>query len=276
MRRLALFAIPFFLIAGTVGAQQVPQAPLGTTPADTSTEGPKASAMTPREVAVMRAELMMARKEYADAAKAYQTILIDDPHNATLLNYVGMAYQQLGDPEQAERYYKLADRADKTSSNALNNLGTVEYANQRYGKAIKYYKKAIARGNALPTVYTNLGYAYCSIKEYPKALEVFNKALALDPEVFDHKGTSGSVLQQRTSSDPGALHFIVAKSYAKIGDAERAARYLKLSRDEGYKQFRAAETDPDFAKVLKDARVQEVLKIQPAYAAEPPAKPATN
>jgi tetratricopeptide (TPR) repeat protein len=275
MRRLALFAISFVLIAGSVRAQQVPQAPLGTTPADAATEGPKAAAMTPREQAEMRADLLMARKEYAEAAKAYQTILIDDPHNAKLLNYVGMAYQQLGNGDQAEHYYKLAAKADKTSSNALNNLGTVEYSEQRYGKAIKYYKKAIATGGALPTVYTNLGYAYCSIKEYPKALEVFNKALALDPDVFDHKGNSGSVLQQRTAADPGSLHFTLAKSYAKIGDAERAARYLKMARDEGYKDFRAAEKDPDFAKVLKDPRVQEVLQVQPAYVAEPP-KPPSN
>lgn len=275
MRRWALFAIPFVLITGTVQAQQVPHAPLGTTPADSATDSPKVAAMTPRQAAEMRAALLMARKEYAEAAKAYQTILIDDPHNATLLNYIGMAYQQLGNGDQAEHYYKLSAKADKTSSNALNNLGTVEYSEQRYGKSIKYYKKAIAVGNAPPTVYTNLGYAYCGIKEFPKALDVFNKALALDPDVFDHKGNSGSVLQQRSAPDPGSLHYTLAKSYAKIGDAERTARYLKMARDEGYKEFRAAEKDPDFAKVIKDPRVQEVLKVQPAYAAEPP-KPPSN
>jgi tetratricopeptide (TPR) repeat protein len=275
MMRWALFAIPFVLLAGTVQAQQVPQAPLGTTPADTATEGPKAASMTPRELAEMRAELMMARKEYAEAAKAYQTILIDDPRNAKLLNYVGMAYQQLGEGDQAEHYYKLAAKADKTSSNALNNLGTVEYSEMRYGKAIKYYKKAIATGDALPTVYTNLGYAYCSVKEFPKALEAFNKALALDPDVFDHKGNAGSILQQRSAPDPGALHFTLAKSYAKIGDAERTARYLKMARDEGYKEFRSAGKDPDFAKVIKDPRVQEALQVHPAYVPEPE-KPPTN
>ena len=55
----------------------------------------------------------------------------------------------------------------------------------------------------------------------------------------------------------------------------RAARYLKLARDEGYKEFRAAEKDPDFATVIKDPRVQEVLQVQPAYASEPQ-KPVTN
>jgi tetratricopeptide (TPR) repeat protein len=275
MTRLALFAIPLLMVAGTLRAQQVPQAPLGTTPADSAAESPSYRAMTPGEKAEMRGELFMARKQYDEAIKAYQAVLIDDPHNAKALNFVGMAYQQIGNGDQAERYYKLAARADKADSNALNNLGTVEYSEQRYGKAIKYYRKAIAKGNAMATVYTNLGYAYCGIKEYPKAMVVFAQALALDPEVFDHKGNSGSILQQRSSPDPGALHFMLAKSYAKIGDAERAARYLKMARDEGYKQFRTAERDPDFAKVIKDPRVQEVLQVQPAYASEPQ-KPATN
>jgi tetratricopeptide (TPR) repeat protein len=275
MTRLALFAISFVLVAGSVSAQQVPHAPLGTTPAESATESPAYRALSPREQALMRADLLMARKQYDEAVKAYQAVLIDDPHNAKALNSLGMAFEQIGNGEQAEHYYKLAARADKTDSNALNNLGTVEYSEQRYGKAIKYYRQAIAKGNAMATVYTNLGYAYCSIKEYLKAMGVFSQALALDPEVFEHKGSSGSVLQQRSAVDPGSVHFILAKSYAKIGDAERAARYLKMARDEGYKEFRSSEKDPDFAKVIKDPRVQEVLLVQPAYASQPP-KPATN
>ena len=146
---------------------------------------------------------------------------------------------------------------------------------KRYGKAIKYYKKAIATGDIVPALYTNLGYAYCGIKEFPQAMEAFNKALVLDPNVFDRKGGAGSVLQQRTTADSAQLHFLLAKSYAKIGDAGRAARYLKLARDEGYKDFKEAEKDPDFAKVIKDPRIQEVLTVEPAYAVQP-VKAAAN
>jgi hypothetical protein len=52
------------------------------------------------------------------------------------------------------------------------------------------------------------------------------------------------------------------------GDAEHAAHYLKLSRDDGYKEFASAQTDPAFAKVIKDPRVQEVLTVVPAYATD--------
>ena len=278
MKRFALFAVPLVFVAGVLQAQQVPNGPLGATPADTAnptTASPARPQMTARQVAEMNAEILMARKQFDEAAKAYLAILADSPHDATILNFTGIAFQEIGDSEKAEHYYKLSARADKTDSNALNNLGTVEFSGHRYGKAIKYYKQALSKPHPVATMYTNLGYAYCGIKEYPKAMAVFGQALAMDPEVFDHKGGNGTVLQQRSSPDPASLHYTLARSYAKIGDAERTARYLKMARDEGYKDFKSCVNDRDFAKVIKDPRIQEVLTVQPGYALQS-SPPTTN
>jgi tetratricopeptide (TPR) repeat protein len=275
MKVWAFFAISLAFAAGTARGQQVPNAPIGATADDTATVAPQPPTMTPKQIAEMRANILMARKDYAGAAKAFEAMLITDPHSASLLNKVGMAYELLGDIPHAERAYKKSVSADKHSSSALNNLGTIEYSAERYGKAIKYYKKAIATGDVVPADYTNLGYAYCGIKEFPRAMDAFNKALALDPEVFDHKGGIGSILQQRSTTDPADLHFLLAKSYAKIGDAVRTARYLKMARDEGYKDFLSVEKDPAFARVIKDEGVQDVLKNRPAFAGAPD-KPVSN
>ena len=48
-----------------------------------------------------------------------------------------------------------------------------------------------------------------------------------------------------------------------------------MARDEGYKNILSAQSDPDFASVIKDPRVQEVLRVRPPYAEEP-AKPVQN
>jgi tetratricopeptide (TPR) repeat protein len=276
MKRLALFGVPLVFLVGSIRATPALTGSTLTQATETTSESDDAP-MTPRQVAVLRAEILMARKDYAEAALAYQRILDSDPKNAALLNATGMAYEQLGENELAAHFYKKAMSNQKNFSRAINNLGTLEYATGRYGKAIKYYKKAInhaapendARGVDLAPIYSNLGYAYCGIREYPQAMTAFGKALELDPTVFDHKGGSGSILQQRSAPDPAALYFLIAKSYAKTGDVERAAHYLRLARDDGYKNILGAQTDPDFARVIKAPQIQDVLRIAPAYAEQP-------
>jgi tetratricopeptide (TPR) repeat protein len=274
MRRWALLTTLFVFIAATCHAQQNSQPARGAPASNPPQAETSQKEMTPRQIAEMRADILVARKEFAAAATAYEHILAQEPKNAPLLNKAGMAYQQLGDTELATRYYKRAMKADKHFASAVNNLGTLEYGKGSYGKAIKYYKKAVSLSSDQAAFYSNLGYAYCGIKQYAQAMEVFTKALALDPEVFERHGGVGAIIQQRsTPPDPGMLHFLVAKSYAQAGDAEHAAEYLKMARDEGYKAFRSAATDPAFAKVIKNPRVQDVLRVQPPFEA-PENKPA--
>jgi tetratricopeptide (TPR) repeat protein len=262
MRPLALFVVLLaFQFAGPSRAQQVS----GTTTNDPPSSSAPPPAMTPRQVAETRASILMARKEYSEAAVTYLDILRGDPKNAEVLNKVGIAYQQLGELNRAEHYYKKAISADKKFSSAVNNLGTLDYERKRYSKAIKSYQKALSFGNEMASIYSNLGYAYYANKEYPGAMSSFGKALALDPTIFERKGGVGSILQQRAAPNPGLFFFLLAKSFAKSGDAERTAHYLKLSRDDGYKDFATAEKDPEFAQVIQDPRVQEVLHVVPSY-----------
>jgi tetratricopeptide (TPR) repeat protein len=271
MSRVTLFAIPLvFVLACPAFAQQTPTKVSDTTTNSSAANSPATpkpfSSLSPREAAEMRADILMARKEYSDAASAYLQILATDPKNAPLMNKVGVAYQQLGDLDRSERFYKRAMHADKKFASAANNCGTIEYEKKHYGKAISLYSKALELHSDLPTVYSNLGYAYFAEKQYPQAMDSFRKALALDPTIFDRRGLGGTVVQQRTTTDPGLFYFFVAKTYAQAGDAERAAHYLKLARDDGYAEFLSAQTDPAFAKVIKDPALQEVLHEPPSYA----------
>ena len=264
MIRPTFFAVLFvFLFAGIAYAQQTP-APSVNEPTQ-ATQSPK----SPREVALTRGDIQMARKDYAQAVAEYQIALGLNPKDAAVLNKIGIAYQQVGDLDKAEHSYRKAIKADKKFSTATNNLGTLEYQRKRFGKAIKYYKQALSRDPEQAAVYSNLGYAYYGNKQYPEAMSAFGQALALDPDIFARKGGVGAILQQRTAPDPGLFNFLLAKFYAKSGDAEHAAHYLKLSRDYGYKEFRSAEKDPEFASVINDPRVQEVLQVLPSYETQP-------
>jgi len=271
MSRVTLFAIPLVLVVACPAFAQQTPTKVGDTTVNSTSQNPAAaprpfSSLSPREAAEMRADILMARKEYSDAAGAYIQILVTEPKNAPLINKVGVAYQQLGELDRSERFYKRAMHADKKFASAANNCGTVEYEKKHYTRAISFYDKALALRADLATVYSNLGYAYFADKQYPEAMDSFQKALALDPTIFDRRGLGGTVVLQRTTTDPGLFYFFVAKTYARAGDAERAAHYLKLARDDGYADFLSAQTDPAFAKVIKDPALQEVLHEPPSYA----------
>jgi tetratricopeptide (TPR) repeat protein len=250
------------LTSGSARAQENPPSSNPSAEASQDTSAP----MSARQIAEIKADILMARKEYIAAVTAYETVLQSDPKNAALMNKIGVAYQQLGNLNKAEHYYKKAMHADNSFSSPINNCGTVEYEKQHFGKAINLYKKALNFHSETATIYSNLGYAYFSNKEYALSMDTFQKALALDPLVFEKKGGNGSVVQQKTTTDPGLFYFFVAKAFASRGDAVRTAHYLKLARDDGYNDFLSAQTDPAFARVIKDPSVQEVLQVPPSYA----------
>jgi tetratricopeptide (TPR) repeat protein len=262
MRHSLLFLIALILLVPfcTLAQQQVPSG--------AASDSRAASNLSPQEAAELHADILMARKEYVDAVRAYNEIVKSEPRNAQILNKIGIAYQELIDLNRAERYFKKSMHEDKGFVSAINNVGTVEYEKKHYGKAIGYYKKALELHREMGTVYANLGYAYLEDKKYPEAMNAFGNALKIDPTIFDRKGGNGALVQQRSTSDPGLFYFFLAKNYALTGDAEHAAHYLKLARDDGYKEFASAAKDPAFAKVIKDVRVQEVLTVAPSYAVD--------
>src|SRR6266849_6622982 len=115
------------------------------------------STRTPRQEEEMRADILMARKLYAEAVPAYQKLIEQEPRNAVLLNKLGIAYHQQTMLDQAKRYYERAVRADKHYANALNNLGALEYDRRRFRQAVKQYKKALEIAPEMATAYRNLG-----------------------------------------------------------------------------------------------------------------------
>lgn len=222
---------------------------------------------------MLRADILMARKLYPEAIAAYQAILKQEPRNAVLLNKIGIAYHQQALLRDAEGYYKRAVKADKTYSSAINNLGTIQYERRKFRRAIRLYDRALKLRQDEPAVYSNLGYAYFAEKQYDAALAAFQQALRIDPLVFEHRGGVGVLVQQRSATDPAKLYFFLAKSYALAGDAGHCAHYLKMARDEGYKELGQARTDPAFARVLADPRVREILEPNPPMAEVPQRSP---
>ncbi len=206
------------------------------------------------------ADLCMARKEYREAAQLYKRLTDKSPRNPVYLNKLGIALHQQTALGPALKYYKRAVKVDPQYADAENNIGTIWYQRKKYGKAIKAYHKAIALRNDMAVLYSNLGYAYFGEKKYEESIGAFRQALALDPQLFEHSGSrSGSVLQDRTVDDRGRFYFLLAKSFAEVGNYERCLIYLRKAKDDGYKAMGEVKSDPAFAAFVKEPGIQEIL-----------------
>ncbi len=218
-------------------------------------------ARSARDVQEERAKILMAEKRYDAGIQAYQDLLKSEPKNAVFLNMIGIAYLNMSNFEQAKKYFQRSAKADKKYSSAVNNLGMVWYEQKNYRRAIREYQKAVAMDPNQGGSHANLGFAYYKMKKYAEAAAEFHKTLEIDPHAFDHNERVGTMVQDRSVENHGMFFYMMAREYARIGDAAHCADYLRKSFDEGYKDVVKARTDPEFKKVVNDPAVQAVFLL---------------
>jgi tetratricopeptide (TPR) repeat protein len=224
-----------------------------------TTQAAPASPVSPQLALDERARVQMAEKRYDAAIQTYQELLKGDPKNATHMNMIGIAYLDLGNYNQAKKYFIRATKADKTFSSAVNNLGMVYYHQKNFRRAIREYQRAVQIDPQQAGAHSNLGFAYYNSNKFQEAAVEFQKALELDPHIFERNDRVGTVVQDRSVSNHGLFFFTMARVYAQKGDAAHCAEYLRKSLDEGYKDVAKAITDPAFKDVINDPVVQDVM-----------------
>lgn len=269
-----LVASAVLLFGAAVSAQQIVNVSDHDVPKPQPQGQSMPSTAAPQQARMDQASLLMVKKQYAEAAEIYQDLLKESPKDASLWNRLGIAYQQLAQPDnsylsQALKAYEKAGKMDKNNAPAFNNMGTIYFEQRKYSKAIRSYQKALDIDQSNATFFSNIGMAYLDTKKLDLAMAAFHNALVLDPDVFTHTGHNGTVLQDRTVDDHGLFYFVIAKSFASDGNAERCVFYLKKSRDEGYADLAKAKDDPAFTRVVNDPSFRDVVGLPALPAVQP-------
>jgi len=205
-----------------------------------------------------RGDIFMARKMYREAIESFRE---GPKNNAILLNKIGIAYHQLLQMNLARKSYEQAIKLKPDYVEALNNIGTVYYAEKSFRRAISWYNKALKIAAEEPraaSIYMNLGTAYFARKRYDDATKAYQEALRLDPDVFERRGTYGVMLEERRVEERATYHFYLAKLYAKGGRNELAMQYLRKALEEGFKEKKKLE-EPEFAALRELPEYKELM-----------------
>ena len=206
-----------------------------------------------------RGDQLRVDKNFLDALDYYNAALKMGANNSVLYNKAGICELMLQRFREAKKSLERSIKADRTHADAYNNLGVIYYHERNYNKAIKQYDKAIQIRADAASYYSNRGAAYFSKKQFEKAVPDYAKALELDPDIFERTSRGGVMAQLPSPEDRARYDYVLAKLYAKMGDADRSLHYLKKSMEEGYKDIRDVYKDSEFTELRKDPRFGELM-----------------
>jgi tetratricopeptide (TPR) repeat protein len=216
---------------------------------------PERKTLSKEVPAQTKADILMARGEYAAAISAFQQ---SDLKSALVWNSIGMAYHHLYALDEAQKAYQHALTINPRFAPAANNLAAVYYGQHDFKDAEQWYKRALKHTSESAVIYCNLGTAYFGEEKYKKGLKMYQKAFSIDEEVFAPDQSKmvegGGSREQRV-----AIHYYIAETFASAGKQEQALFYLRKAMDEGFKDRKRLDEDKDFATLRTTPQFQELL-----------------
>jgi tetratricopeptide (TPR) repeat protein len=232
---------------------------------DNESSQPKEDASAPATPTLSfqdRADIFMARKQFADAADYYlRAIRTEKDGQAALWNKLGISYQQQEKFNEARDAYKKAIHYDKTMPEPWNNMGTTYFLQNKAKKSLKYYRHAVKLNPNVASFHMNLGTGYYRTKKYEIAVSEYRAALILDPDILIRHSMQGTVVDARGGG--AKLFFYLAKAFASLGRSDEAIRYLRRAFEEGFDNKELLSKDPDFQKISSNPAYVELINNPP-------------
>lgn len=197
----------------------------------------------------MQGDLLTIRHQYLAAIDAYHHA----PRDSTVVwNKLGVAYQHMYAFDFARLQYEKALALDPNNADALNNLGTVFYAQRNYRKAEKLYRSAIRVRPDTACFFSNLGAAYFADRKYRQGLAAYQQAFALDPKVLVREAVS-RIDESGPPAEQARMNYALAKLYAQAGDLDAAMRCLRAAFLHGFDDRKHLMADRELAALRETA-----------------------
>ncbi len=208
-----------------------------------------------------RGDLYMARKMYREAIDVYRQNAGNSP---VMWDKVGIAYHQLGDMNAARKAYERAIKFDRKYADAINNVGTVFYAEKKYRSAISRYKRALQFAPESASIWSNLGTAWYARGRYDLMNDAYTKALQLDPDVFEKNGSVGTRMLDRGVADKASLPLRAGPLIRRLRQKRTfALQYLRKALEEGFKEREKVQQAKEFVTLRETQEFKDLMALEP-------------
>ena len=230
-----------------------------------------------------RADAAVLSRDFAFAARLYNTLLQQSPDDVELLEKMGSIFVKSGDDKKALSYYTKINQIKPNDFNTLNSLGGIYRRLKQYENSIEVLKEALKLNQKVDQVNYNLGFTYKFMEKYDEAVDCFESVIQANPTdvlAYNHLGT---IYQKRGENQKAIqtflkalkvdrnhpiLHLNLAKSYEQENQiANAVAEYEAALRSKpGWK-----DAISDYSKLLlslnktKEAKelVTQALSVDP-------------
>ena len=187
----------------------------------------------------------------AKALEAYQKAVQLNPYFWRNYNSLGRGYVHQADYPKALQAFQQVTVLESDIDIGYENVGNMYLQQAKYQESIPYFQRALQIRPNFAT-YSNLGTSYLFLKQYSNATEMFEKAVALNPndtmmvlnlaDAYRGAGQQDkarSTYQQavtagfrelQTNPQDADVKAEVALSYAKIGNAAEAQKFIREAR----------------------------------------------
>ena len=138
-------------------------------------------------------------------------IIAWDDQNADAYYNRGWVYEQIGDPENAEKDYTTAIDIDNSNEDAYFNRGHLYIRSGEYEKAIQDFSEVITLNPESVDAYNNRGNAFFMLGETDSALFDYDTAIDLnpeDPELYQNRAVIYSAKGDRKKAEQDLLEAV--------------------------------------------------------------------
>jgi eukaryotic-like serine/threonine-protein kinase len=187
----------------------------------------------------------------AKALEAYQKAVQLNPYFWRNYNSLGRGYVHQADYAKALQAFQQVTVLESDIDIGYENVGNMYLQQAKYQESIPYFQKALQIRPNFAT-YSNLGTSYLFLKQYSNAIEMFEKAVALNPNdtmmvlnladayrgagrqdkartTYQQAVTAG-FRELQTNPQDADVKAEVALSYAKVGNAAEAQKFIREAR----------------------------------------------